>query len=468
MNIPILNGVYTNGEEYRVSYPRNMVPVVQPNGISDGFLRPADGFVSQGQVTGGSRGGIEWDGVLYRVIGNTLYSINSSGVTTSIGSIPGSAHVAMDYSFDYLCIVGGGNAYLFDGTTLTQITDPDLGSVIDVIWVDGYFMFTDGTYLILTELTDPFSINPLRYGSSEVDPDPIVSLLKLRNEVYALNTRTIEVFNNVGGTPTTVFPFDRNEGALIQRGCMGMPCCAIFMEAIAFLGQGRNESPGVWIGLNGSTSKISTREIDLLLSNYTQSELEQVWMEVRVQDAQQLLYLHLPDRTIVYDGSGSASIKAPIWFILDSSLQGYSQYLARDFVWAYNQWTCADPVDGNYGYITTSSMDQWGETVGWDFSTIIVYNESKGAVFQRLELVSLPGRSQFGETPTVGTQYSYDGETWSQVKYISAGSSGQRAKRLCWFQQGFMRAQRVQRFIGTSETYLPVARLEATLEPLYG
>jgi hypothetical protein len=66
-----------------------------------------------------------------------------------------------------------------------QVTDPDLGVVLDVVWVDGYFMTTDGEFLVVTELTDPTQVNPLKYGSSEVDPDPVVALLKLRNEVYA-------------------------------------------------------------------------------------------------------------------------------------------------------------------------------------------------------------------------------------------------------------------------------------------
>jgi hypothetical protein len=33
----------------------------------------------------------------------------------------------MTYSFDKLCIVAEPDAYLYDGTTLTQITDPDPG-----------------------------------------------------------------------------------------------------------------------------------------------------------------------------------------------------------------------------------------------------------------------------------------------------------------------------------------------------
>jgi hypothetical protein len=44
--------------------------------------------------------------------------------------------------------------------------------------------------------------------------------------------------------------------------------------------------------------------------------------------------------------------------------------------------------------------------------------------------------------------------------------SGQRGKRLVWLQQGMVRAWRAQRFRGTSDAHLPVARLEARVEAL--
>lgn len=116
-----------------------------------------------------------------------------------MGSVLGSGYCNFDYSFDYLAINSSPYLYLYSPEKgLKQVTDGDLGKVKDVVWIDGYFMSTDGEFLVVTELTDPFAVNPLKYGSSEADPDPINALFKLRNEVYALNRYTIEVFDNVG------------------------------------------------------------------------------------------------------------------------------------------------------------------------------------------------------------------------------------------------------------------------------
>ena len=462
MQIPVLNGIYTNEQsDFRTSYPRNMIPVPKQNGISTGYLRPADGIVLDGTGPGVDRGGIEWNGICYRVMGTKLVRINTDGTNDVLGDVGGSGQVTLDYSFDRLAIASSGKLLYWDGSTLTQVTDPDLGDVLDFCWVDGYFLTTDGTSLIVTELTDPTSVNPLKYGSSEADPDSVVAILKLRNEVYALNQHTIEVFQNVGGS---LFPFQRVPGAQMQRGCIGTFACAVFLENIAWLGNGRNEQPAVWIGNNGQTAKISTREIEQIINSYTSEQLAGVVMETRVADGHQFLYLHLPDQTLVYDGTGSQAVGEPVWFVLTSGAAYPGQYLAKNFVWCYGKWLCGDPSSGRYGHLTNAISSHWGELNSWEFGTTIVYNEGRGAVFHEIELVCLTGRVELGASPVISTAYSLDGETWSQERSRPAGRQGERIKRIAWLQQGFMRHWRVQRFKGTSDSHISVARLEARVE----
>ena len=97
---------------------------------------------------------------------------------------------------------------------------------------------------------------------------------------------------------------------------------------------------------------------------------------------------------------------------------------------------------------------------------MIVYNESSGAIFHRLELVSLPGRVALGADPIITTSYSLDGLSWSQDRPIRVGTIGDTKKRLVWFQQGFMRNWRIQRFRGDSQAHISLVRLEAQIEAL--
>ena len=465
MQIPILNGIYTdNGPDLRTSYPVNMVPVPKNSGISSGFLRPGDGIVANGSGPGVDRGGINWNGICYRVMGTKLVTVANTGAVTVLGDVGGPVNtlVTMDYSFDRLAIASGGRLYYWNGV-LTQVTDPDLGVVLDFCWVDGYFMTTDGANLVVTELSDPLQVNPLKYGSSEVDPDPVVALLKLRNEVYALNRNTIEVFDNVGAE---FFPFQRIDGAQIQKGVIGTFGCCVFMEQVAFLGSGRNEAPGIYLGANATATKISTQEIDDLLLNYTEVQLATAKLEARNDKAHQHLYVHLPDRTLVYDGAASQELGEMVWFTLTTTTVGFAQYRARNLVWAYDKWLVGDPQSSNIGYLVDTIGTHWGQKVRWEFGTLIVYNEGNGALFHELELVALTGRVALGVNPQISTSYSLDGLSWSQDRYISVGTIGNTRKRLAWFQQGNMRNWRIQRFRGDSDSHIAFARLEAQIEGL--
>lgn len=465
MQIQILNGIYADATpELRTAYPVNMVPVPKQSGISNGFLRPGDGIVANGTGPGIDRGGINWNGVCYRVMGTKLVTVASNGTVTVLGDVGGPVNtlVTMDYSFDRLAVASGGRLYYWNGT-LTQVTDPDLGVVLDVVWVDGYFMTTDGEFLVVTELSDPTQVNPLKYGSSEVDPDPVVALLKLRNEVYALNRNTIEVFDNVGGD---LFPFARIDGAQVQKGVIGTQGCCVYIDRIAFLGGGRNESPGIYVGAAATTQKISTQEIDELLLTYTEAQLATVKLEARNDKSHQHLYVHLPDRTIVYDAAASEALGDQVWFTLTSTIVGFSQYRARNLVWAYDKWLVGDPQSNSIGYLVQDIGHHWGQQVRWEFGTLIVYNEGNGAIFNRLELVSLTGSVALGKNPQISTSYSIDGLSYSQDRSITVGTIGNTAKRLAWFQQGHMRNWRIQRFRGDSDAHVSFVRLEAQIEAL--
>jgi hypothetical protein len=226
-----------------------------------------------------------------------------------------------------------------------------------------------------------------------------------------LNRNTIEVFDNVGGD---LFPFARIEGAQIQKGVVGTQACCVFIQAIAFLGSGRNEAPGIYVGASATTQKASTQEIDNLLLQYTEAQLALVKLEARNDKNHQHLYVHLPDRTVVYDATASEALGEPVWFTLTTTIVGFAQYRARNMVWAYDKWLVGDPQSSNVGYLVQDTGHHWGAQVRWEFGTLIVYNEGNGAIFNELELVSLTGSVAIGTNPQISTSYSLDGKAYSQ------------------------------------------------------
>jgi hypothetical protein len=84
---------------------------------------------------------------------------------------------------------------------------------------------------------------------------------------------------------------------------------------------------------------------------------------------------------------------------------GFAQYRARNMVWAYDKWLVGDPQSSAIGYLVQDTGHHWGQQVRWEFGTLIVYNESNGAIFNELELVSLTGSVAIGANPQISTSY---------------------------------------------------------------
>lgn len=463
--VSILSGIYSDmAADFRTTYPKNMYPIPKQNGISAGYLKNAEGVELFGTGPGVDRGGIVWNNVHYRVMGTKLVSISNIGVVTTLGDVGGIGQVSLDYSFDNLIIGSGGKLFYWNGSVLTQVTDVDLGTVVDCLWVDGYTMTTDGEFLVVTELNDPFAVDPLKYGSSEVEPDPIVGLRKIRNEVYALNRHTIEVFDNTGGSG---FPFGRIDGAQITKGCVGTYAACIVADTLAFMGNGRNEAVAIYMGAGGQIRKVSDDELEKRLKTYTEAQIAAVLLESRKFDNHEFLYVHLPNETWVFDIVASAVLQQQIWFTLHSDIDANGAYTSRNFVLAYGQWICGNTLTANLGKLKEDIPTQYGEMVGWQFDTALLYNSSKGAIVHSLELVALTGRAPMGRNPQVFYSYTNDGLTWSNERVAGVGMRGDFRKRLAWMQCGQMQNYRSLRFRGANDTLVAFARLEAELEPLF-
>lgn len=468
--IPILSGISVDpGADFRVSLPRNLIPVPGSNGIANGYLRTAEGitrFDRNSTLSGIGRGGINWKNELYRVIGSKLVKISAAGDIMVLGDVGDDGKpVTLDYSFDRLAIASGQHLYYFKDGILTLVTDVDLGVVVDMLWMDGYFITTDGTNIVITELNDPTAVDPLKYGSSEADPDPIVALLKLREELFALNRYTIEVFDNVGGSN---FPFQRNLGAMIEKGCVGTHACCVVDQSFAFLGSAKDEAPSVYLGGGGQAAKIATREVEDVLATYSEDELATAIVETRGHRRHVHLYVTLPRDTLVYDIAASNVLGTPVWFFLSSSDDAMSPYRARNFVYCYSKWTCDDRYDNRIGQMDTNLFTQYGDDVGWQFDTSLLYNNGDGVIMHSLELVGLPGRAALNTDPVMFLSWTQDGLTWGDERLISLGKTGQRNKRMAFRPKTKFRNWLGIRYRGVNAAIVAFTRLEAQLEALNG
>jgi hypothetical protein len=466
VQVSILSGVYSQkGPDFEASYPLNLVPNFQQTGISEGYLRSAPGIDVFAVGAGTDRGGYNWNGTLYRVSGTTLLAVSSTGIASIVGDVGGSSRVSFASSFDRMAIASNEQLRYYNGTTLSQVTDPDLGIVLDVVWQDGYFITTDGTNIVITELNDPTQVDPLAYGSAEADPDSILGLLTIRGELYVLGQRTIEVFYNTGVvTDAAPFPFQRQRGAQIDKGISGTHAKCLFLDTFAFCGAGRNEEPKIYVAGLGEATPISTRGIERMLAAV--DDPSTIVLEARNGDGANTLYVHLPDQTLVYDHEASQAAQTPVWYRLASGIYADQAYRARNFTYAYGQWHCGDIQSFNLGVLVDTNDNQFGDKTEWKFDCQLTYSQGKGGICHDLELVGFYGRATPGSEPIAFMSWTDDGVAWSQERAARTGYSGQRSLRVAWRRNGFFRQWRAFRFRGITGTPISFSRLEANFEQL--
>lgn len=458
--VPLMSGIYTNSNaDFVQSYPTNLEPVPLDSGISKGSLRSAAGVRTLSAGPGIDRGSILWKNVQYRVMGTKLVSVSGSIVTT-LGDVGGSGPVSLTYGFDRLAIRSNTSLYYWDGTTLTLVTDPDLGPCLDVDWIAGYYISTDGTSLVATQLSDPTAIDPLKYGSAEDDPDPIRGVMKVSSELYAFGSNTIQPFNNVGGSG---FPFQSNPGGIIPIGIVGTQAKTLYAESFAFCGSGRNNAAAVWVASGGSAQKLSTRIIDDLIA--AEPNQEGIALERRTSRDEERLIVHLSDRSLCYLRKASEKAGVAVWYELRSGVGMDETYRLRNAVLVGSDWIVGDTATANLGVLDESSAEQFGDAVGWQFDTTLIYNESKGGIVHSLELVGLPGRGQPGQA-SAWFSYTRDGQQYSLERKISLGAPFRRSKRVQWRPNTKFSNYIGLRFRGTSHALSGWAALEATIEPL--
>ena len=462
MRVPIVSGVRASETgDFLVSYPINYEPFLKDTGISEGYLARPPGIRTVATPgLGADRGGINWNGVCYRVMGTKLISVAADWTVTTLGDVGAGGVCAFDYSFDNLIVNSGTRLYYWNATDgFRQVTDADLGTVTDAIFVDGYTMTTDGTYLVVTELNDPMAVNPLKYGSAEESPDAIEGIVHMHGEVYAFGRYTIQVFQNVGGTG---FPFQTVKTATVPKGCVGPRAKVKVLGTVAFVGGPENAGPGVYLMTAGDADKISSSDVDDDLAKLTDAELAAVWIEARVQSDDERIIVHTPYRSWGFTSQVTRKSSVKTWCQYVTATIPTGRYEGRGLVYCYGQWIVGSS-DGKVGVLDRTTAQHYGQDVCWQFDTPLFYNEGNRGILTEIELIGTPGR---GGTGTVFFSYTKDGETYSMERGTTSGKLGQRTKRVAW-RPGIRFEQYMGlRFRGCDGSLMSMARLECQVDAL--
>jgi hypothetical protein len=392
-----------------------------------------------------------WAGTHYRVMGTKLVSVATDGTVTTLGDVAGFGPVRMAYSFDRLAIKSDRRLFLWDGAALVEVTDPDLGAADDVAWIDGYFVTTDGEFVVVTELLDPTQVDALKYGSAETDPDPVTGVEVLNEELHVFGRHTIQVFQNVGSTG---FPFRNVRGAAVPVGCVNASAKCQIAGTVAFVGGGREEPLGVFVMNGGGAVRVSTREIDRLMEGVDPALIE---LEPRKFGDEDQIVLHLPDVSASLVVRASSAAGGALWSLHHSG--DFGQYRLRHAVWDGSRHIVGDTATPALGVLSDATTDHFGAGSDWRFDIGLLYNEGKALIFNEIEIV---GQFPIDEGSAVFVSLTRDGEAWSNE--VARRLTGRREERCIWRPNVRMPAMSGCRFRGRGK--VAIARADVRGEAL--
>lgn len=434
MKLPLIKGTRVDQEaEWRDSIPLNMIAFSQAVGSWTGYLRTADGLKLFANAEAADRGGLwsERFNQHYRVSGDKFITVSQFGDITDVGltAIPGSGQVQFANSFNSVAFVANGDYYRWSGSTLTNVTKPlGAGTFIDMVWIDGYYIFADSENLWNTTLADEAAFNANERAGSDFSPDSIVAVDRTTdNKLIVFNRYSTERFYNNAGP---LFPFARIPNAAIPIGITGTNAKASIGDgAWIVFGGSKEYSPSFYL-LTNSYQNIATKEIDSIIDTYSDFELANIAIEFRDTRDQSLAICHLPRHCLVYDITLSRKLQENIWYEWRSGDQPWRAingvYDPRNVDNQASSWIYGDSIDGRLGKLDTTIPTQYDEPVQWSCKTPII---QVGGTVNQIELVTAPGH-QSGDEDQYFVSTTKDGVLFGPSVAIPRGKPGEYQKRM--------------------------------------
>lgn len=448
------DGLDSSKVDYRDSLAVNMYAIPRDILGAQGYMQQIHGLTNHGTSSGVSGGGI-WcsaDGFAghYRVQGNDFVSVSSSGVVTVLGTVSGTGQATLWFSFDNIAIVRDSKLWYYSPSRgFRQIVDnATLGSVvgspISGCYVSSIMFLTDGQRIYHSQF-DEFGGQPAEEvwlvnaeSVPEFVADHTYALRQAENdEVIVFGSRSIEHFYLTGAENFAFSPVNQKASRL---GVVGSHSMALMSGKWYLVGRHQEAAPSIYIYAAGSNQKVASREIEQILSKYTEAQLETISVDALVQDDVEMIIFHLPDMTLLFNPTiaAAAGTKAS-WSILKTDVYGDAPYRAKDFVQdpRVNKWLVGDRIDGTLGVFDDAVSTHYGATAEWILFTPSIKAESLS--IDELEIETIPGMVGAIDDAAVFVSQTQDGRNYGLEYTMSYGSKYDYGQRFIGRRLGFVR-----------------------------
>lgn len=399
------------------------------------FAEPADS-PCRGMIAVG-------DDVLLSVHSQGLYSTNSDGATTRIGTIPGVDKVIMasndarvdSVSKPQVAIVTELATYIYQDGALSALAFPDDEIPNSVEYIDGYFIFsiTDGRFF-WSGINDGVSVDALDFATAEGDPDGLLRVIEVNRELFLMGPRSIEVWHNTGDATAT---FQRLPGAVVSIGLLTKMAACKLSGRLYFIDQHRmvrRTAQGY------QSERISNHGVEKALADLADVSDLEMWGYV--EQGHEFIVVACTGFTWVFD----ASINQ--WHERES--YSYSRWQARYYARQFGKHLVGGAYSGKLYELDNDAATEDGEQCVTIIRLPVVSGFPDRGVIDRLDInmetgVGLsPAAPDRDENPEIMLRFSIDGgKTWKGGLRRALGAMSKSRTSISFTRLGQMDVQGV-------------------------
>ncbi len=367
--------------------------------------------------------------LIYAVIGDFVYTINSSGGGNNLGTIGTVSDVViMSNNGTYVIIVKeDGATYYADASSLTQITDGDFESASSVCVIDGYGIFTrkDTNEFALSLLNNIAAYDALDFANAEQNPDLLVRAFALKGLLWLFGELSIEIWQNTGSGD---FAFSPMKNATITRGCAAKRSVATEDNTIFWLGDDRI----IYRAKGYSPERISTYAIEKAIGGYTTiSDAESFCY---TQEGHKFLVMTFPTELVTW----VCDLSTMLWHQRQSFEKG--RWRASSYAFFQGKNLVGDFETGKIYELDLDAYTENGDILQAIAVSPPVFKDKAKLIHDKLWIDFDAGQglvSGYGSDPHAMLRFSDDGSnTWSNEKSRPMGAIGKYQTQVAWTSLG--------------------------------
>jgi hypothetical protein len=397
--------------------------------------------------------------VVFIVAGTLVYTMDQSGTATVLpGNVLGTDLVDMDDNGDQVAIVAGELGYIATTIEVVQIVHEGFRLVSSVVYMDGYFIWTEAysARVFISALFDGIGpYDTLDFSTAEYGPDDAVKVFTDHDDLFVMGTRTVEAWRNTGNVD---FPYEPIPGTTMEVGLIARNTVQKIDNSIIWFGRDERGGVTVWRADGYTPMRVSTHA------------LESVWDESLALEQAYAMTMRIEGHafyilTIPHEGTWAYDASTQKWG--EWQTKGRADWNIVGFGASFGKRIVGDRETGDIYTVSVQNYDDAGTSIVWEATSPAIASPNNSLARHnhvRVDAGTGVGLTNGGD-PQIWIQWAdEDGERFNSPKLMSLGARGKSRTR-CQVRRLGQARSRTYRLSGDDPVALSLIGAYVDVEP---